>query len=430
MENRELGIYIHIPFCQHKCDYCDFISFSNKQDFIENYVEAVKKEINHYFKDKTLLETYTITTIYIGGGTPSYIDSKYIYEIMEMLENNLKQNKVKVEDMEITIEVNPGTVNKEKLEQYRKAKINRLSIGLQSTNNEMLKQIGRIHTYEQFLETYQMAKKVGFENINVDLMIGLPNQTIEDIKRSLKEIVLLNPTHISVYSLIVEKGTVIAEKIEKHQLAEMDEELERNMYWYVKNTLELNGYTHYEISNFAKEGKESKHNLNCWRQKEYIGIGLAAHSYLNYVRYTNTSEMKQYINRMNNINTDLVQDILELVQKDEKLDLEENIENVLEVSNNHQKANLKENNIEMIYEIEEVQDVESRKREYMLLGLRTIEGVSISKFKEKYLDNPIFLFRKELEKLVEEKLVVIDGDYIKLTNKGLDLANLVWEEFI
>lgn len=430
MENRELGIYIHIPFCQHKCDYCDFISFSNKQDFIENYVESVKKEINHYFKDKTLLETYTITTIYIGGGTPSYIDSKYIYEIMEMLENNLKQNKVKVEDMEITIEVNPGTVNKEKLEQYRKAKINRLSIGLQSTNNEMLKQIGRIHTYEQFLETYQMAKKVGFENINVDLMIGLPNQTIEDIKRSLKEIVLLNPTHISVYSLIVEKGTVIAEKIEKHQLAEMDEELERNMYWYVKNTLELNGYTHYEISNFAKEGKESKHNLNCWRQKEYIGIGLAAHSYLNYVRYTNTSEMKQYINRMNNINTDLVQDILELVQKDEKLDLEENIENVLEVSNNHQKANLKENNIEMIYEIEEVQDVESRKREYMLLGLRTIEGVSISKFKEKYLDNPIFLFRKELEKLVEEKLVVIDGDYIKLTNKGLDLANLVWEEFI
>ena len=430
MENRELGIYIHIPFCQHKCDYCDFISFSNKQDFIENYVEAVKKEINHYFKDKTLLETYTITTIYIGGGTPSYIDSKYIYEIMEMLENNLKQNKVKVEDMEITIEVNPGTVNKEKLEQYRKAKINRLSIGLQSTNNEMLKQIGRIHTYEQFLETYQMAKEVGFDNINVDLMIGLPNQTIEDIKRSLKEVIQLNPTHISVYSLIVEEGTVMARKIENHQLEEMDEELERNMYWYVKNTLELNGYTHYEISNFAKEGKESKHNLNCWRQKEYIGIGLAAHSYLNYVRYTNTSEMKQYINRMNNINTDLVQDILELVQKDEKLDLEENIENVLEVSNNHQKANLKENNIEMIYEIEEVQDVESRKREYMLLGVRTIEGVSISKFKEKYLDNPIFLFRKELEKLVEEKLVVIDGDYIKLTNKGLDLANLVWEEFI
>ena len=414
MENKELGIYIHIPFCKQKCYYCDFVSFSNKQNFVENYVEAVKKEINNYFKNKRLLEIYTVTTIYIGGGTPSYIDSKYICEIMEVLENNLKQNKVKFEDMEITIEVNPGTVNKEKLEQYKKAKINRLSIGLQSTNNKMLKQIGRIHTYEQFLETYQMAKEVGFNNINVDLMIGLPNQTIEDIKRSLKEVIQLNPTHISVYSLIIEEGTVIAQKIENHQLQEMDEELERNMYWYVKNTLELNGYTHYEISNFAKEGKESNHNLNCWRQKEYIGIGLAAHSYLNYVRYMNTSEIEQYIIQMNNLNEKIVKDILELS------------------NNKKKKANLEENekNIETVYEIEEVQDVEDRKKEYMLLSLRTLEGVSISKFKEKYIDNPIFLFRKELEKLVEEKLIVIDSDYIKLTNKGLDLANLVWEEFI
>ena len=410
MENKELGIYIHIPFCRHKCDYCDFVSFSNKQEWIQNYIEAVKKEINHYFQDKTLLETYTVTSIYIGGGTPSYIDSKYIFEIMHVLEENLKKNRVSLEEMEITIEVNPGTVNKEKLEQYKTAKINRLSIGLQSTNNEMLKQIGRIHTFEQFLETYQMAKEVGFDNINVDLMIGLPNQTIEEVKKSLKEVIQLYPTHISVYSLIIEEGTVIAQKIENHQLQEMDEELERNMYWYVKNTLELNGYTHYEISNFAKEGKESKHNLNCWRQKEYIGIGLSAHSYLNYVRYTNTSEMEQYIKRMNHVNGQIVNDVLELSNVKEKTNLEENIETA--------------------YEIEEIQDLEDRKREYMLLGLRTIEGVSISKFKEKYIDNPIFLFRKELEKLVEEKLVVIDGDYIKLTNKGLDLANLVWEEFI
>ena len=413
MENKELGIYIHIPFCKQKCYYCDFVSFSNKQNFVENYVEEVKKEINNYFQDKTILERYTVTTIYIGGGTPSYIDSKYICEIMEVLENNLKQNKVKFEDMEITIEVNPGTVNKEKLEQFRKAKINRLSIGLQSTNNKMLKQIGRIHTYEQFLETYQMAKEVGFDNINVDLMIGLPNQTIEDIKRSLKEVIQLHPTHISVYSLIVEEGTVIAQKIENHQLQEMDEELERNMYWHVKDTLELNGYTHYEISNFAKAGEESKHNLNCWRQKEYIGIGLAAHSYLNYVRYTNISEMEQYITRMNKLHEKIVKDILELSNNKEKISLEEN-----------------EKNIETVYEIEEIQDLEDRKKEYMLLSLRTLEGVSISKFKEKYIDNPIFLFRKELEKLVEEKLIVIDGDYIKLTNKGLDLANLVWEEFI
>ena len=410
MENKELGIYIHIPFCKHKCDYCDFVSFSNKQNLVEGYIEAVKKEIKKYLNNKEILENYTVTTIYIGGGTPSYINDIYILEIVELLQSYLKENKTNFEDMEITIEVNPGTVNKEKLEQYRKAGINRLSIGLQSTNNEILKEIGRIHTFEQFLETYSMAKEVGFHNINVDLMIGLPNQTIEDIKESLNQVIKLNPAHISVYSLIVEEGTVIAQKIENHQLQEMDEELERNMYWYVKNMLEVNGYQHYEISNFAKEGKESKHNLNCWKQKEYIGIGLAAHSYLNYIRYANTSEMEQYITRMNAFDGQMINHILELSNHKEKKALEERIETV--------------------YEIEEIQEAEDRKREYMLLGLRTIKGVCISKFKEKYVDNPIFLYRKELEKLVEEKLVIIDGDYIKLTNKGLDLANLVWEEFI
>ena len=410
MENKELGIYIHIPFCQRKCDYCDFVSFSNKQDFIKRYMEAVKQEINHYFQNEKFLQKYNVTTIYIGGGTPSYINSKYIFEMMNILENTLKNNRTKFEDMEITIEVNPGTVNKEKLEQYKMAKINRLSIGLQSTNNKILKEIGRIHTFEQFLETYSMAKEVGFDNINVDLMIGLPNQTIQDIKKSLEEVIRLNPTHISVYSLIVEEETVIAQKIEHNQLQEMDEELERNMYWYVKNTLELNGYTHYEISNFAKKGKQSKHNLNCWQQKEYIGIGVAAHSYLNDIRYTNISEIEQYSIRMSKLNEKIVNHILELSNKNEKTELKDEIET--------------------IYEIEEVQGLEDKKKEYMLLGLRTIEGVQISKFKEKYIDNPIFLFRKELEKLVNEELINVDGDYIKLTNKGLDLANLVWEEFI
>lgn len=417
MENKELGIYIHIPFCQHKCDYCDFVSFSDKQTYIKSYMEAVKKEIQNYFNNKEMLENYTITTIYIGGGTPSYIDSQYILEMMKLLESKLKENKIKIEDMEITIEVNPGTVNKEKLEQYRKAKINRLSIGLQSATNTMLKQIGRIHTFEQFLKTYQLAKEVGFENINVDLMIGLPNQTIADIKRSLKEVIQLEPTHISVYSLIIEENTKIAQKIEKHELQEIDEELERNMYWYVKNTLELNGYVHYEISNFAKKGKESKHNMNCWKQKEYIGMGLSAHSYLNYVRYTNTSEMEQYIAQMNQLEGQAVKDILDLVEKEDM----------------SEKADIKENlisHIQNVYEIEEIQSIEDRKKEYMLLGLRTMEGVSIANFKEKYMDNPIFLFRKELQTLVKEKLLIIDGDYIKLTNKGLDLANIVWEAFV
>ena len=416
MESKELGIYIHIPFCKQKCNYCDFVSFSNKQNLAEDYIHTIKTEINNYFDNKKILENYNVTTIYIGGGTPSYIDEKYILEILELIENKLKNNQTKFKDMEITIEVNPGTVNKEKLEQYRKAKINRLSIGLQSTKDNLLKEIGRIHTFEDFLEAYNLANQIGFDNINVDLMIGLPNQTIQDIKESLNQIIELKPipTHISVYSLIIEEGTVIDKLIRENKLQEMDENLERNMYWYVKNTLELNGYKHYEISNFAKKGKESKHNLNCWRQKEYIGIGLAAHSYLSGVRYSNSREFSEYVFRMNRLDETIIEDILKISN------------NVL---SNEIETNLKDK-IEKVYRIEEVQTLEDKKKEYMLLGLRTIKGISISKFKEKYIDNPIFLYKKELEELVEEKLIIIDGDYIKLTNKGLDLANIVWEKFL
>ena len=220
-----------------------------------------------------------ITTIYIGGGTPSYIDSKYIKQIMTEIRNkNVHKNA------EITIEVNPGTVTEEKLKDYKECGINRLSIGLQVTQDELLKQIGRIHNYEQFLETYQLARKVGFKNINVDLMLGLPNQRIKDLKESLDNIINLQPEHISVYSLIVEDGTPIAKKIDNGQLILPTDDMERNMYWYVKNTLELRGYKHYEISNFAKRGYESRHNMNCWNQSHYFGFGAAAHSYRDITR--------------------------------------------------------------------------------------------------------------------------------------------------
>ena len=297
------------------------------------------------------------------------------------------------EDAEITVEVNPGTVDKQKLEDYIRFGINRLSIGLQSANNELLKEIGRIHTFEQFLTTYNLAREVGFENINVDLMIGLPKQRVEDIKNTLNKVIKLNPTHISVYSLIVEEGTRIEELLNSNKLKLPDEELERQMYWYVKNTLELNGYNHYEISNFSKQEKKSKHNMNCWEQKEYIGLGCAAYSYLNDIRYGNTN----------------------------------NIEKYLDVQDFKNKEELEKNKIRII---DEVQSLEDKEKEYMLLGLRKIEGVSIQRFKEKYVQNPIFSFKEELEKLVNEELLVIDGDYIRLTNKGLDLANIVWEEFV
>ena len=374
---KDIGLYIHIPFCKKKCSYCDFVSFSDKDSLIEKYKEAVIKEIKN--KD---LSKYKINTIYIGGGTPSILDSKCISDIINEVKEYISDNA------EITIEINPGTADEEKLKKYKEIGINRLSIGLQSTDNEILKEIGRIHTFEEFLKIYSLARKLGFSNINVDLMLGLPSQTIEILEESVRKIIKLNPEHISIYSLILEENTKMWDMVNKGILKLPSEDIERKMYWKVKNMLENNGYIHYEISNFAKRGYESRHNSDCWEQKEYIGIGLAAHSYLNKIRFSNTSNLEEYIN---NINSG---------------DFDKNIT------------------------INETQTDEDTKKEYMLLGLRKIDGVSISKYKNKFGENPVFSYRQELEKLVKENLLEIDGDNIKLTNKGLDLANLVWEEFV
>ncbi len=374
---KKIGVYIHIPFCIKKCFYCDFLSFPNKENLYEKYINCLLKEIKYFFECNKELQ---IKTIYIGGGTPSSIDSKYIKNIMETL------NKENLE--EATIEVNPGTINLEKIKTYKDIGINRLSIGLQETNNTILKQIGRIHTYEDFLSTYNLAQEVGFNNINVDLMIGLPNQKVQNIKNSLEQIIKLEPKHVSVYSLIVEENTKLESMIKEGVLKLPDEELERYMYKYVKNFLELKGYNHYEISNFSKKGYESKHNLDCWNQEEYIGFGLGAHSYLDNIRFSNTENLEEYI---------------------------KNIEN-----NDYDKNKI----------IQEKQNEYSKKQEYMLLGLRKIDGISIKDFKNKFGENPIFIFRSELNKLVTENLLEVNSDYIKLTEKGLDLANLVWEEFI
>lgn len=374
---KELGIYIHIPFCVRKCFYCDFVSYAKKESVQKKYIEALQKEILNWKKSN---KDVKIKTIYIGGGTPSCIDSKFITEILNLI--NIKNAE------EITIEVNPGTVNKEKLYDYKNAGINRLSIGLQSTNNELLKKIGRIHNYEQFLETYKMAREVGFNNINVDLMIGLPGQAMDDLKTSLEDIINLNPEHISVYSLILEDETPLKKMIENNILKLPEEDLERQMYWYTKDFLKINGYNHYEISNFAKQGFYSKHNLDCWEQKEYIGFGISAHSYIDRKRFGNISNLDNYI------------------------------KNCIE-------GGFDKNRI-----IEEEQDKKDEMKEYMILGLRKINGISIQKFENKYNENPIVLFKKELKKLFNEGLIIIDGDIIRLSNKGLDFANIVWEEFI
>lgn len=389
MRRKQIGLYIHIPFCKQKCSYCDFCSYANKESFIKRYIQCVLKEIievgnnNKIDFENGKDDLFLVKTIYIGGGTPSLIDSKYIVQIIEDIKLNFEID----EKAEITIEVNPGTVTLEKLEDYKRAGINRLSIGLQSTHEHLLKEIGRIHTYLDFLDTFRFAREAGFENINVDLMIGIPNQTLEEVKDSIEEIVSMEPEHISVYSLILEENTPLFKKVEEG-LELPNEDLERKMYWAVKQTLEQNNYIHYEISNFAKKGYESKHNLDCWNQKEYIGFGIAAHSYTNGIRYSNIENIEQYIK-------------------------------------NYDEDKTEENLV-----FHEKQDMEAMQKEYMLLGLRKIDGVSIQEFKIKFVANPVFLYHSELEKLVNEELLEIDGDMIKLTNKGLDLANIVWEEFV
>ena len=378
---KELGIYIHIPFCRQKCFYCDFISFPKQEEKIKTYIECMKKEIEQ--RAKQLVEKeYEVTTIYIGGGTPSYIEPVYIEEIIQKVRKYYCLSK----QLEITIEVNPGTITEEKMQTYKKAGINRVSIGLQSSCNERLKQIGRIHTYEDFLETYALVRKVGIHNCNVDLILGLPMQSIEEVTDSIQKVIVLNPEHISTYSLIVEENTIVDKKLQKGEWDLPKEEVERQMYWLTKEKLEEAGYIHYEISNFAKKGYESKHNTNCWDQKEYLGFGLAVHSYYQNMRFSNTENLKEYI---------------------------ENIDK-----------------LEKIKIVHEIQSKEDMQKEYMLLGLRKIQGVSITKFKQIFIQNPVYLYHKEIEKLVKEELLEVDLDQIKLTSKGINFANLVWEEFI
>lgn len=358
------SVYVHIPFCKQKCLYCDFNSFQNKENLIEKYMEALYKECAKFSFNE-------LETIYIGGGTPSFIDSKYIVKLLSMLP------KAK----EITIEMNPCTVTVEKLQDYKRAGINRISMGLQTTNENILKKIGRVHNLADFQNAYKMISDVGFENINVDLMFGLPSQKLEDVKESLEYLINLNPKHISCYSLIVHND--IFENLPT------DEE-EREMYYYVKSKLKENGYNQYEISNFSKKGYESKHNVMCWMQEEYLGLGAGASSYVDSTRYTNEPRIEEYIRKI-------------------------------------------ENN-EDIRNIEEVQDEKAKISEKIILGLRLTRGICLSDFSEierDYLENGE---NKKIDTLIKkgllEKYVDNDKIWLKLTEKGMDLANLVWEEFI
>lgn len=396
---KDIGLYIHIPFCKRKCCYCDFVSFSNSEEKIEEYIDCliceikeVAENVKFQFQQKKG-DLVNVRSIYMGGGTPSYIDSKYIKQILNTIRNSYDFVMAGLIDKqeqfpEITIEINPGTVTEEKLLDYKNSGVNRISIGMQATQDRLLTQLGRIHSYQEFEMTYHLARKVGFENINIDFMFGLPNQTLDDVKESLQKIKILNPEHVSVYSLIVEDGTTLSKQIEEGIMKLPDERLERTMYWTIKNFLEENGYKHYEISNFAKPNKESRHNLDCWNQKEYFGFGVAAHSYVDNVRFSNITDLNSYI------------------------------------------ENYKHNEPEKNFVFHEKENYLDTMKEYLLLGFRKIKGVSKRDFENKFQLPIESIFKLELEELREKDLILENEDFYYLSDKGIDLANLVFEKFV
>ncbi len=381
---RKLGIYVHIPFCVRKCLYCDFLSFTSDTQSIGNYVNRLCLEImtvpvechDNLAKNQAKNdEEFCVDTIYIGGGTPSVLSSEQI----ELILCKLRERFTISFDAEISIEVNPGTVNQEKLFRYRLAGINRLSIGLQSASNEELRKLGRIHTFEDFAETYRLAREAGFHNINVDLMSAIPNQTLNRYSETLKVICQMAPEHISAYSLIVEPGTPFADM--KLQLP--DEDTEREMYYQTKQILAAQGYDRYEISNYSKEGYECRHNVGYWTDKEYLGLGLGASSMISHVRFRNTERMEEYM---------------------------------------HTEGSLRRE----VYTL----SVSEQTEEFMFLGLRLMRGVSPIAFKERFGVNMEDVYGEVLKKSEEQGLLRIEKERIFLTDYGTDVSNYVFRQFL
>ena len=380
MHRKSLGIYIHIPFCVQKCLYCDFVSGPASDEIKRNYVNYLLKEIEACIYGNKSGSEYIVDTIFIGGGTPSVLDAERIEEIL----CKLKEKFAISNDCECTIEVNPGTVDFTKLEKYREAGINRLSIGLQSCNDNELKILGRIHNFKDFEDMFQSARTAGFDNINVDLMSSIPEQTEESFTRSLKQVINLSPEHISVYSLIVEEGTPFYEM----DLNLPDEDTERQIYYKTGEILKEHGYGQYEISNYAKPGKECKHNIRYWQCDEYIGFGVAAASYYNGVRWKNTEDINFYIKYMQG------------EQRDD------------------------------FYSEKDILTPEEQCAEFMFMGLRMNQGVSAEEFYKRFGITPDEKYGEIIEKHIQNGLLVKEENYIRLTDKGRDVCNFVMADFL
>lgn len=371
---KELELYIHIPFCIKKCEYCDFLSGPATVSAQREYVDAVCREVEALDG----YENYEVVSVFIGGGTPSVLPGAWIGEII----NKTREKFTYSMDAEITIEANPGTVTSEKLLEYRKAGINRISFGCQSADNRELKMLGRIHTWEEFLESFSLAREAGFSNINVDLMSGLPGQTVASWEESLHKVARLNPEHISAYSLIVEEGTPFAEQ----ELDLPDEDAEREMYENTHQILESYGFSQYEISNYAKPGKESRHNIGYWIRREYLGIGLGSSSLIENQRFCNTSDMKVYLKNSN---------LPETIRKDyEKLSRKEQME------------------------------------EFMYLGLRMLKGVSAKQFAAVFGTGMKQVYGEVIDKYVKMGFLEWSGDCLRFTRAGISVSNPILAEFL
>ena len=371
---KNLGIYIHIPFCESKCDYCNFVSFKLDDEVKEKYVDYLLKEIS---LAKKQYADYVVDTIFVGGGTPSCLREKSIKTILNHIENNFNVSV----DAEITVEANPNSLSLSKLREFKLAGVNRLSIGLQAYNNRLLKSIGRIHTTKQFDEAVKNAKSVGFENISADVLLGLPNQKMFDVVHELKHLVKLGLKHISAYGLIVEENTKIFKRLQSGEIKLPTEQKSLKFYEKTLRFLKKHGFFRYEVSNFCKIGYESKHNLKYWNMDEYVGFGLASHSFVDNTRWENTSKLQEYF------------DMLE--------------QNLLPQKN------------------KEKQSVEDLKMEFVMTGLRQTKGISLEKYNLMFGEDLQKSKSSELDDLLKQNLVVLDSGNLKATDKGFEVLNYV-----
>ena len=399
-----ISFYIHFPFCIKKCDYCDFLSFPASDEVREEYVDALCREISLYSDISGKNGDNTVSTVFFGGGTPSLLTTEQLDKIMSSLNAGFLVSK----DAEISLECNPGTLDLNKLKDIKKLGINRLSIGLQSAVDSELKTLGRIHDFNRFNLTYSDARKAGFDNINIDIMSAIPGQDIESYKRTLTEIVNADPEHISAYSLIIEEGTKF------HELFDCDinviagknlpsEDDEREMYHMTRCVLGEAGYHRYEISNYAREDYECRHNNVYWTGGEYIGVGLGASSYFCGYRYKNLSDMSEYLSAYGKEKGILSQ-------------FGPNPDDLIKDVRLHEEVGLL--------------SVKDKMEEYMYLGLRRTDGVSIKRFTEKFGADIDSVYGPVLEKLIKDGLMIKNGDMFKLTDYGIDVSNVVLSNFL